>query len=176
MDCLVAILSASNSLSDLGAFIRASPAVLNSFLLAKAPILCNVLTKELGPAVRDILIMSLTDDIDMLAAGTLEQTLDTAVGAYHQALQGHKAPWVSKTLDIDILVDMAKLTRVVVYFVDLYIITRIQYFKDDLDPSCGTWSASQRERYRIAQALIRYQHFIPSYSRSRTQMTSFYLR
>ncbi|KAK3291651.1 uncharacterized protein B0H64DRAFT_446295 [Chaetomium fimeti] len=100
--------------------------------------------------------MSLTDGIDMLAAGTLEQAFDIAIGAYRQALIADKAPWV-QGLDVDTAVHMARLTRPVVYFVDLYINIRIQYFRHKRGPPCGTWSASQAERCRVAQALIRYQ-------------------
>ncbi|KAH6854545.1 hypothetical protein B0I37DRAFT_33318 [Chaetomium sp. MPI-CAGE-AT-0009] len=70
MDCVVTVLSASDSLADLGAFIRASPAVLNYFLSAKVSIPCDLITKELGLTITDLFIISLTDGIDMLAAGT----------------------------------------------------------------------------------------------------------
>ncbi|KAK4236385.1 hypothetical protein C8A03DRAFT_35725 [Achaetomium macrosporum] len=101
------MLRSSNSLADLGAFIRASPTVLRCFVSAKFLILRDVMINEPGPAIRDALIMSLTDNIDM-------------------------APWVPP-LDDDTAADLARLTRLVLNFVDLYASLRRRYFRDALD-------------------------------------------
>lgn len=155
-DCLTAILRASNSLADLGAFIRASPTVLHCFVSAKSLILRDVIINELGPAIRDVLIMSLTDNIDMFAAGTVQQTLDIAIRGYRESLLTDRAPW-APALDNDTVADIARLTRLVLYFVDLYTSLRLRYFHEALDLHCGEWGTSQIERHRIAQALIRSQ-------------------
>lgn len=81
MDCLIAILRMSNSLADLGAVIRASPIVLRCFVSAKALILRDVMVTELGPGIGDALIMSLTDKMDVFAAGTLDKTFDIVIHA-----------------------------------------------------------------------------------------------
>ncbi|KAL2255409.1 hypothetical protein VTK26DRAFT_3429 [Humicola hyalothermophila] len=164
-DCLIAVLSTSNSLNDLASFIRASPAIYNCFLLAKAPILCSVLANELGPAIRDLLIVSLTHGFDISEAekmleaeGAGKQTFDFVIGGYREVLQVDQAPWVP-ALDLDTAVDMARLSRVFFYFADLYADVRIKYFTHVLDPPCGNRSLSRTERRRIAQALMRRQVF-----------------
>lgn len=50
-----------------------------------------------------------------------------------------------------------ELTRLVLDFVNLYISPRRQHFREALNPPCGDWAASQTERRRIAQALLRSQ-------------------
>lgn len=91
-DCLTAILRASNSLADLSAFIRASPTVLRCFVSAKSLILRHVIINELGPAIRDALVMSLTDNTDMLGAGTVPRTFDIAIRGYRESLLTDRAP------------------------------------------------------------------------------------
>ncbi|KAK4039561.1 hypothetical protein C8A01DRAFT_36435 [Parachaetomium inaequale] len=127
-------------------------------MATKATILHDVLTNELGPAIRDASIVSLTDGIDMLATGTgtLEEALDTVVGRYHECLLVDKAPWVP-ALDVDTLVRMARITRIIRYFTDLYIEFRIQHFSHALDMPRGDWRASPTEQHQIAQALLRLQ-------------------
>ncbi|KAL2132333.1 hypothetical protein VTI74DRAFT_3937 [Chaetomium olivicolor] len=157
VDCVVAILSEINSLADLGAFIRTSPGVFACFLSAKASILVRVLTHELGPAVRDALILCYTENIDMLAAETIDRTLEIAVGGYRQCLLTDKWPWVPAQ-DIDTAVGMARVARVALYFADLYIRQQIPLVEHALDYSApGGWSVSQTERRRIAQSLLRLQ-------------------
>ncbi|KAL2198356.1 hypothetical protein P885DRAFT_32017 [Corynascus similis CBS 632.67] len=155
-DCMLAILCASDSLADLAALIRASPAALHCFVSAKALILREVMTNELGPAIRDAFIMSLTDNIDMFAAGSLQQTFHMAISGYREALSADAAPWVP-ALDVDTATDMARLTRIVLYFVDLYLHHRIRHFEEFLDPPCGAWGTSRTERRRVAQALLRFE-------------------
>ncbi|KAL2167141.1 hypothetical protein VTG60DRAFT_1660 [Thermothelomyces hinnuleus] len=156
-DCLMAILRAISSLDDLSAMIRSSPAALRCFVSAKALILRDVMANELGPAIRDALIMSLTDDIDLFAADTFDRTFDIAISGYRESLAADTAPWVP-ALDADTAVDMARLTRIVLYFVDIYIHLRTQHFGQALDPPGGAaWKVSQTERGRIAQALLRFE-------------------
>jgi hypothetical protein len=156
MDCLGAILSASDSVTDLHAFIRASPALFNSFVAAKASILCRVVANELGPVTRDAFMMSLTDGIDMMAFGTLEQGLDIAVDVYRQVLRADSAPWI-QIPDVNTAVGMARLTQVVRYFVDVYSNHRIQHIQNALNLPFQPRVISQSERRRIAQSLMRLQ-------------------
>ncbi|KAK4246121.1 hypothetical protein C7999DRAFT_33518 [Corynascus novoguineensis] len=154
-NCLTAILRASNSLADLGAFIRASPTVLRCFVSAKALLLRDAMTNELGLAIRDALVMSLNDGIFMFAAGTLPQTFDIAICAWRESLLIERTPWVP-LLDDDTAADVARLTRLVLHIVDLYISLRLRHFRETLDPPCASgWGLSQAERRRIAQALVR---------------------
>ncbi|KAK4247707.1 hypothetical protein C7999DRAFT_14292 [Corynascus novoguineensis] len=155
-DCMLAILCASDSLADLAALIRALPAALHCFVSAKALVLREVMTNELGPAIRDAFIMSLTDNIDMFAAGSLEQTFHMAISGYREALSADAAPWIP-TLDVDTATDMARLTRIVLYFVDLYLHHRIRHFEEYSDQPRGAWSTSRTERRRVAQALLRFE-------------------
>ena len=156
VDCILAVLSEVSSLADLSAFIRASPAVLECFLSAKASILLRVLTHELGPAVRDALVLSQTYNLDMFAAGTFEQTLDIAVGGYRECLLAETEPWVPAQ-DVETAVDMARLTRDVLFFADLYIRRQAQRFGHALDSPRDEWRISRTERRRIAQSLLRFQ-------------------
>ncbi|KAK4236854.1 hypothetical protein C8A03DRAFT_35237 [Achaetomium macrosporum] len=143
IDCLTAILRASNLLADLGAFIRASPTVLRCFVSAKGLLLRDVMTNELGPAIRDALVMSLADGIFMFAAGSLPQTFDIAIRAWRESLLIERAPCVPR-LDDDTAADMARLTRLVLHFVDLYISLRLRHFREVLDTPCaGEWGVSQ---------------------------------
>jgi hypothetical protein len=156
VDCLIAILSEINSLADLSAFIRASPAVFACFLLAKASILVRVVTHELGPAVRDALVLCCTENIDILAAGTIEQTLQIAVGGYRDCLVAARPPWV-QAQDVDTAVGIARVARVALYFADLYIRQQIPHVEQVLDSRPCGWNVSQTERRRIAQSLLRLQ-------------------
>ncbi|KAL2153268.1 hypothetical protein VTH82DRAFT_4423 [Thermothelomyces myriococcoides] len=157
-DCLLAILRAISSLDDLSAFIRSSPAALRCFASAKALILRDVMANELGPAIRDALIMSLTDDIDLFAAGSFNETFDIAINGYKEILAAYdEAPWVP-IIDEETAIDTARLTRMVLYFVDIYIRLRTQHFGEILDgPGGAAWRASRTERGRIAQALLRFE-------------------
>ena len=154
-DCLTAILSASNSLSDLGAFIRASPVVFSAFRSTKGWILRCIITKELGPAIRDALVLSLPHNIDTNSSRGVVTTLNIAVRGYRERLQVDKPPWV-RALDDDEIHDMARITRIVLYLADLYIHIRIRHFRQVLDPPCAEWGVSPTERRRIAQALLRF--------------------
>ncbi|KAJ4291352.1 hypothetical protein N0V88_006360 [Collariella sp. IMI 366227] len=149
VDCLIAILSASNSLADLATFIHASPVIFHSFLAAKSSILCAVMTNELGPAIRDALVMSLTHNIDMLAADTILKTLELALATYQLRLLADKPPWIPPQ-DMDTAVNMAKLTRRVLHSADLYTSLRIAHFRRVLDPPCADWDIRLTERRRVA--------------------------
>ncbi|KAJ4303863.1 hypothetical protein N0V88_001460 [Collariella sp. IMI 366227] len=129
-DTLLAILSASNSVGDLAAFIHASPIIYGSFLLAKAAILrfngedfANRLTSATDEYRH---LRLLPDDSEILWK------------------------WLAG-LQVDTVVKMVRLARAALYFADL-----IQYLKDTLGGPYG-WAMSFVERSRIAQALLRYQ-------------------
>ncbi|KAK3904109.1 hypothetical protein C8A05DRAFT_32118 [Staphylotrichum tortipilum] len=156
VDCLIAILSSTNTLADLSAFIRASPAALASFFATKASILLSVLTNELGPAVRDALVLSCTEDLDSLAAGSIEQTFEIAIACFRECLLRDSSPWVS-TQDVHTASAMARLARTALSFADLYIRQQRHIFTHFLTPPGGTWSASLTERRRIAQAFLRFR-------------------
>ncbi|KAK4147119.1 uncharacterized protein C8A04DRAFT_24915 [Dichotomopilus funicola] len=103
--------------------------------------------------------MSLTDGMDLFAAGTMEETLDIVIHAWRDAFSADAYPWVP-ALDEDTAADMARLTRIVVEFVDFYTGLRLQHFREALDPPRGEWPVSPTERRRIAQALMRSQIFV----------------
>lgn len=63
-------------------------------------------------------------------------------------------------LDDDTAADMARLTRIVLEFVDFYTGLRLQHFGEALNPPRGGWPVSQTERHRIARALMRSQIFV----------------
>jgi hypothetical protein len=114
------------------------------------------MTNELRPAVRDAHVMCLTNNINMFAAGTFQQTFNNAIRALRESLLTDRPPRVPR-LDDDTAADMARLIRLVLHFVDLYISLRLGHFKILDPPYAGEWNVSQTERRRIAQALMRSQ-------------------
>ncbi|KAK4115513.1 hypothetical protein N656DRAFT_842373 [Canariomyces notabilis] len=156
VDIVINILSASNTLADLSALIHASPFLYNCFLLAKASILRTVITNELGPAVRDAFVLANTD---MLTNLDFETKLDKAVKDYHRHHLAENAPWVTG-IDAHTAAKMARLTRTVLFFVDIYTRVRLAYFRERSDDESVDWPATLTERRRIAQALLRWQTVI----------------
>lgn len=156
IDCLIAILSSTNTLADLSSFIRASPAALSCFLAAKASILLSVLTSELGPAIRDALILSYTENLDILAAGTAEDTFEIALAGYRECLLHTEPPWVSPQ-DVTTASTMARLAKTALSFTDLYILHCSQTISHSLTPPLAPRPATPTERRRIAQAFLRFR-------------------
>lgn len=156
-DCLITILSLVPTLPDLASFIHASPVLFHAYLVGKPTILRAVLTLELGPAVRDALVLSFTEGLDMRSAGTPEQTLDVAVGAYRECRLMDGPPWV-RGEDAATWAAMARIARVALGLAELYFAMELHVFRGAADrPPLGDWPATRTERDRIVQAVIRFQ-------------------
>ncbi|KAK8041484.1 hypothetical protein PG994_014491 [Apiospora phragmitis] len=159
VDALVAILSASNSLSDLHAFIRASPWLYQVFLSSKRAILLEIVVRETGPAIRDYFALStlplLYRDHQYHVAGALD-----ALRKYEELLTGAK-PAIG--IAVEQVIDIIQFKRTVDFFVDVYEYTRLLLLKS-INPAAAT-PLSRSEYQRLSRAFVRHQIFTRLYPR-----------
>lgn len=172
-DTLLGVLSASNSLADLNALIRASPLIYHSFLLAKASTLVRVMTNELGfEGVRDAAVLAHTERFT--SDDLLDVRIPSTASEYHRLSpprHGLGAPQVCLTsLPVDTVISMVKLTRAAVLIGDIYGAIRFHWFTTAIR---RPWSITPAERRRIAQALIRYQIIINMNGGTRWEVEDF---
>jgi len=156
-DALIAVMSAVDLSSDLKALIHASPIVYRSFLVARASILICVIRNDLGPVLRDALMLLYTKTLSRLDS-EYDSVLDNAVCQYRRLLSG---PCSEKNINSEIAIKIIQLNRVVQYFVDLYSTSRLSFLRQ-MNPKCGR-PASDNERRHITQAIFRSQTMIKLY-------------
>ncbi|KAK8084791.1 subtilase [Apiospora hydei] len=139
VDILVALLSASGSLADLHAFIRASP-----------------LLHE-GPVIRDYAALSLTPPLNWYTESYCDEALE-AVQRYQDLLPGRKA---TVGITEDQVIGIIQFQRTVQFFVDFYAATRLPVLEalGGQQPAAIAAPLSHDERQRVSQALVRYQVF-----------------
>jgi hypothetical protein len=156
-DVLIAVMARTHSSADLSAFIHASPLLYASFLEGKFTILLGLVSRNLGPALRDAIILSRTpklvwelrdpkDDVAQLAF------IDNHMQQYQHLLN---KPVSMVGIDLDTLIDVVHCNRDIQYFVDWFHTMKFSYFRR-MDPDCiRPWSIN--ERHRISQAIVRRQ-------------------
>lgn len=154
-DVIILILSATRNLDDLGALIRASPILYRGFLSAKTSILLRVGASNLGPAIRDAVILAYTDMKPFVNNNEYYDRVEETVAIYRLRLLQERALWTTD-ISIQMAICIVRLNRIIQYFVDLYISVRLAYFERNLYPPCH-WSVTITERQQISQAFIRYQ-------------------
>ncbi|KAH7309862.1 hypothetical protein B0I35DRAFT_440737 [Stachybotrys elegans] len=150
-DVRVAIMSGFDSVQGLGSLIKSSPVFYRTFLSFKSYILVRVVCNILGPVAMDARVLAQTS---RFSDEDHDKQTKAGVQKYYESLQKRGASWGSG-LRTETVMQLAKWTRIVEYFVDLYILFHLDYFRHNLDQRHAP--STLVERQRIAQALIRYQ-------------------
>ncbi|KAK8069965.1 hypothetical protein PG994_006581 [Apiospora phragmitis] len=154
---LLEIILAATGLDDLHAFIRASPTLYRVFCQTKASIILKVCANDLGPAIRDAIILA--------SVGYARE--DEAVAAWKDRLLSRKDRWLKGVSTDEALTGIVvTINRTVQYFVDFYTRSRFTRFEKRLggqpkDACTGTLSATEREN--LSQAFVRRQAIVNMY-------------
>ncbi|KAH6651586.1 hypothetical protein BKA67DRAFT_571282 [Truncatella angustata] len=163
-DVTILILSAVTSLEDLSALIRASPILYRTFLLAKTSILANISYGDLGPAIRDALILVHTERQPFSSGdrNVYNKRVEETVANWRTRLLSSKEDWLRGASEAE-AEHLVRINRTVQYFVDLYARVRFTYFERELGSKAGCWGLSITERQQLAQAFIRCQVILNLY-------------
>ncbi|KAK8131137.1 hypothetical protein PG984_007575 [Apiospora sp. TS-2023a] len=177
-DVLILILSAAATLEDLHALIRASPTLYQIFRQTKASTLLGICANQLGPAVRDAIILAHTNlhPFESRPAKQYRVRVDEVVDEWRRHLLAGNSQWLSRGVSVQEAVQLVRINRAVQYLVDLYAQSRFhkfgQAFKRKYQPQQqqsepvtvgGTWKLSPAERHRLAQAFFRRQAILDMY-------------
>ncbi|KAK8044403.1 hypothetical protein PG993_004427 [Apiospora rasikravindrae] len=164
-DVLILILTAVTSPDDLYALIRASPTVHHVFSQKKAPILLKVCAQQLGPAIRDAMVLVHTE-LHPCTAGPVHDYLarvEEAVAAWRYRLLAGEDQWLDGGISIEEAVQLARACKTVQFFVDLYAQVRFEDVEHGERQRAatvlgtGAWSLTTSERQHLSQASIRRQ-------------------
>ncbi|KAK8045093.1 subtilase [Apiospora rasikravindrae] len=158
VDGLVALLSASVSLADLYAFIRASPLLYEVFLKSKTAILLEICSRDEGPVIRDYVAFSLTAPLDWYTEAYRSEALE-AVQRYQGLPPGRNA---TMGITEDQVIAIIQFQRTVQFFLNLYAATRLAVLEAIRgQPAAAAIAAplSREEHQRVSQALVRHQVF-----------------
>lgn len=149
-EILVAILSATTSTEDLLSLICASSTIYEAFMPAKRIVFSNILARDLGSAVRDVLAMILFFPGGVrnseAALQAVQQYADLPIPDLRSEQGG---------VSYDLILQIARWNRVVQDLVDDYAGSRLPELRKVHPDAAGPWTAM--ERRRIARAIIRHQ-------------------
>ncbi|KAK7992383.1 hypothetical protein PG988_001177 [Apiospora saccharicola] len=177
-DILILILSAAATLEDLHALIRASPTLYQIFLQTKASTLLGICANQLGPAIRDAIILAHTNlcPFESRPAEQYRVRVDEVVDEWRCHLLAGTNQWLARGISVQEAVQLVRINRAVQYLVDLYARSRFHKFgqafkridqpqQQQSEPVTvgGTWSLSPAERHRLAQAFVRRQAILNLY-------------
>ena len=154
-DALFEVLSAVGSISDLSAFIRATPVVYGCFTANKRAILLNVVSQSLGPVIREALALSRIEKLDFHDVNYFKLAADS-IHLYGRLLLD-PCP-LTKGLDNGMVTKLARITGTTEFFVDICASPNLRL----IETVCGegVWPLTENEHRRFAQALLRYQILI----------------
>ncbi|KAK7943513.1 uncharacterized protein PG986_012626 [Apiospora aurea] len=156
VELLSGILSEA-TVDGLYALIRASPTVYHVFRRTKASTLFKVCANDLGPAIRDAIIL----------ASVGSAPWDETRAAWAGRLLSRKDQWLAGVSNDEALATrVATINRTTQYFVDFYARTRFNFFEEcgRVQPSKAcTQPLSATERGNLSQALIRRQAIVGLY-------------
>lgn len=94
-DVIILILSDAGTLEDLGALIRASPILYRESLSAKKSILLRVGAYNLGPAVRDAVILAYMEMKPFVNDKEYYDRVEETVAIYRLSLLQERALWTT---------------------------------------------------------------------------------
>ncbi|KAK7943810.1 uncharacterized protein PG986_012923 [Apiospora aurea] len=171
-DVLILILTAVTSLDDLCPLIRASPTVYQLFSQKKASILLKVCAHQLGPSIRDAMVLVHTE-LHSFTPYPLEvyrDRVDETIAGWRRRLLAGKEQWLDGSVSAEEAVQLARVCRTAQFFVDSYARERFADFERNKKDTCrenrqqeaarygtGTWSLSATERQHLSQAFVRRQ-------------------
>jgi hypothetical protein len=147
---LVAILSAARSTTDLHALIRASPAVYKVFRSAKRALLVSIVTRDLGPALRDAVAATLITPLKTRCSEESERVIQQ-----YEALLRSDGRGAARGLPYDAAVALVRVNRSVQFLVDEYAVSRLPELRKIHPDAAGPLTANERQR--LAQAMLRHQ-------------------
>ncbi len=156
-DALVAILSVSRSVADLHAFIHASPLVYKCFLSAKKIILLGIVSRDLGPVIRDVAALSRMKQLDWYMEGYHHQARN-AMEECRQYLSDFEGV---RGATLDEIIQIVRINRTTQFFVDLCAAPRLAAFRR-VCPG-ASYGLSITERQRFSLALVHWQMLMRIY-------------
>ncbi|KAK8047482.1 hypothetical protein PG996_015546 [Apiospora saccharicola] len=152
VDVLVPILSASDSLADLHAFIRASHWLYRVFLGSKRAILLAIVSKDAGPVTRDYVALLLTPKLDPCHAYYHDNLLG-GIRKYQAVPPGSEA---TMGITVEQVIDIIRLQRTVHFYIGLYELTQLPRLEQEYTPAAATpWCP--HEHQRLSRTLVRHQ-------------------
>lgn len=161
-DVLIYILYTCDSFKDLGSLIKASPVMLRTFLSVKAALLLAISNNILGPAVRDATVLMQTDQIRCNRRSDEEHSrkVDAVVEGYKARLCAmDEQPWLQPPHDMNAVMTLARITRIVQFYIELFVQFRFPLFEDryqheqseqTLAAAAGAEVSSQQQHYQPA--------------------------
>lgn len=149
-EVLVAILSAARSVNDLHALIRASPKVYEVFRSAKRAVLISIVTRDLGPALRDAVAATIITPLRTRGRKESERLIEQ----YGGLLRGDVRE-TARGLSAGAAVSLVRVNRSVQFFVDEYAASRLPKLRKIHQDAAGPLTANERQR--VAQAMLRHQ-------------------
>jgi hypothetical protein len=146
-EVLVAILLACST-ADLYALIRSSPAIYEVFRRAKRNILVSIVTRDLGPALRDAVAATLITPAEFRSREESERKIQQ-----YEALRGDR--WAVSGLPADAVITLVQVNRSVQFFIDEYAASRLPELRK-IHPDAAS-ALTTNERQCLAQAMLRHQ-------------------
>ncbi|KAK8017368.1 hypothetical protein PG993_013694 [Apiospora rasikravindrae] len=151
VDLLVELLSASESLADLHAFIRAPPWLYEVFREWKKTIVLAVVSKNLGPALRDYVALSMTSKLDPNRS-SYNADVRRAIQNYRNLPTGAK---LARQISFDTVIAVIRFKPTVHMLIGLYEKNRL-FLLDSIEPAAAT-PITSCEYQRLSQAMVRYR-------------------
>ncbi|KAI1361310.1 hypothetical protein F5Y08DRAFT_23482 [Xylaria arbuscula] len=157
-ELIASLLSHCHSLEDLSAIIHASPILYHGFVAAKSIILIALLSKDIGPGIRDALALAHIGNLDRRA----EDYSTKAEWAIQLYASLPPAALSARGIATEIVVKMTQFNRTTRFFVDWFSSTTLSRLQREV--SEASYPITPSERYRISQAIIRFQIMMNIYS------------
>lgn len=151
-DVIVAMLTSVDSTADLYALISASPEIYRVFLISRRLVLLRLLSRDLGPALRDAIAAAVLIPDTTISVGAASSAIEQYAALPHDR-QGVRS--LVRKMSDDELFAIVKMNRSVQFLVDQLAARRLSELELIHPLAAGPPTAT--ERWRFAQGLLRHQ-------------------